>query len=187
MLGRKCYWDMAVQTGGPWLNFPLRNRTLIVAGSMDQTQHTLYVLKEVLPALRRPRLFLVLIGTNNIGTSLMTPTQSASGVRAVVGAIRSAFPGVKVLLHTQLPRWDEPEHQHRGVLQRRLDVMDNELAGYARVEAPEVELVNCSGVFPRGAALKALMPDFLHPNAEGYRRWLHCLGPVLDAALRTAS
>lgn len=185
MTGHKCYWDRAVPTGGPWSKFPLRNRTLVVAGSMDQTQHTLYNLREVLPALQRPRLFFVLIGTNNIGTSLMMPPQTLKGVTAVVSAIRTAFPGVKVILHTQLPRYDEPDH--KGILQSRLDVLDALTARYAHTEVKGVEIMNCSGVFPRFEKLKALMPDNLHPNAEGYRRWLQCLQPKLETAVRASA
>jgi len=185
MTGRHCYWDKELPTGGPWSSSPLKKRTVVIAGAMDQTQHTLYTLREVLPSLHRPRVFFVLIGTNNIGTALMSPAKTFTGVRAVVDSIRTAFPGVKVLLHTQLPRYDESERD-KGVLQTRLDVLDRLVVDNFAREAPMVQMVNCSGAFARGPALRETMPDFLHPSAEGYRRWLHCLEPVLEEAVRAA-
>jgi len=184
MTGRKCYWNAPTPAGAAWKDYAFHNSSVVLAGAMDETQHSLYIMNATMSKLRAPKMFFVLIGTNNIGNSRMGPQNAIVGVKAVIGKIQESFPSTKILVHTQLPRGDDPT----GKLQSQLDVLDSMVAPFVRAGAPQLQLVNCSAAFPRGRveAAKALQPDYLHPNAEGYRGWLKCLNPIITQAVKEA-
>eukprot|EP00966_Prymnesium_polylepis_P248400 5742936-Prymnesium_polylepis.2 len=48
--------------------------------------------------------------------------------------------------------------------------------------ANRVAYVDCGEPFKLGDGVRTdLMPDTLHPNAEGYRLWAGCLEPAIAA------
>lgn len=191
--GGQCYYGVAqaaeeVVFQGTFAHY---NTSLILARGGDQTPHTLHALGEVLPLLDAPKLFFVLLGTNNLGNNWSTAGETAAGVRAVVARLRAAFPDSRVLLHPILPRADDRVRKTipgmggpRQPFQATVDEANLELAAFARAAAG-LELVDCSQVFPGGDGPEAweVTADLLHPNAVGYERWLRCLNSVIGRFL----
>mmetsp|Transcript_142285 Transcript_142285/g.442388 ORF Transcript_142285/g.442388 Transcript_142285/m.442388 type:complete len:301 (+) Transcript_142285:104-1006(+) len=147
-------------------------RAHIIAGGGDQTQHTLGHLSRCLPRLRTPKLFVLLIGTNNIGPSGRYSTvMTALGVKAVARALRVAHPEAKILLHAILPRYDFDALEIIREANRQLQ-------GW---QEPGVQFVDCGEAFltKNRTALRQMLPDLLHPSFLGYNEWFKCLRPTI--------
>mmetsp|Transcript_51913 Transcript_51913/g.120651 ORF Transcript_51913/g.120651 Transcript_51913/m.120651 type:complete len:265 (-) Transcript_51913:15-809(-) len=150
--------------------------TLLLGGACDQTQQTLYLLEHALPVLRAPRVYFVLVGTNNIprgGTE-----HARSGVRAVVERLRRVHPQSQVLLHAVLPRLDDGGKAH---FQEKITALNRDLASLA---GDKVRFVDCT----RALGTPAEEPQhfdniMLHPSPAGYATWLRCVSLVVDSAL----
>eukprot|EP00747_Dinoflagellata_sp_TGD_P165633 gnl/TRDRNA2_/TRDRNA2_187176_c0_seq1.p1 gnl/TRDRNA2_/TRDRNA2_187176_c0~~gnl/TRDRNA2_/TRDRNA2_187176_c0_seq1.p1 ORF type:complete len:346 (+),score=36.83 gnl/TRDRNA2_/TRDRNA2_187176_c0_seq1:45-1082(+) len=165
---------------------PKKWRPLILARAGDQTHHTLFNLGHTLPLLKTPKVFFVMIGTNNVGgQGRFGAEDTAAGVKAVVSKLRQAHPGAKVLLHGILPRSDLPVQ----------DTIDRANELIRQDVQPGVHYIDCGHVFPHKGdvvaldeqsereAASALMPDWLHPGYLGYAAWFACLRPILEHAM----
>lgn len=174
--------------------FPFHNRTLVLAGAGDQTFHTLAMLDEVLPVLKAPKVYSVLVGTDNLGFAGQGPSEPAfRGIRAVVQRLRAAHPESWVLLHALHPRYDDLANGipvPPGPWNDRVGEVNEMLRRFAGSERERVVFVDCNHVFldpSLGGSLQHVMPDYLHLNGEGYRRWFACWRPTLERAMANAS
>jgi len=157
--------------------FARHGRSLILAGRSDQTNHTLHLLEAALPVLQRapkaPKLYSLLIGTNDIGYG-GTVQSAIAGIKAVIRRLHKAHPSTTVLLHALLPRSDSKRHHQNN------QEVNRGLRAFMDERPPKVELIDCAHVFPE-ASMKQLMHDGLHPNREGYTKWYQqCVKPVLE-------
>eukprot|EP00747_Dinoflagellata_sp_TGD_P158435 gnl/TRDRNA2_/TRDRNA2_177817_c0_seq20.p1 gnl/TRDRNA2_/TRDRNA2_177817_c0~~gnl/TRDRNA2_/TRDRNA2_177817_c0_seq20.p1 ORF type:complete len:295 (+),score=12.92 gnl/TRDRNA2_/TRDRNA2_177817_c0_seq20:56-940(+) len=148
------------------------------------TQHTIRDLERTLPWLKTPKVFMVLIGTNNLWRfgRVIPTTDTARGVEAAVNYIRGAHPKAKVLLHGILPRggfaW----------LQRKIDETNGLLQSFGQSHQPGVEYIDCGHVFRKHTDMQDLFYDGLtHPNKLGYIKWFACLKPLLEHAMNEST
>mmetsp|Transcript_114782 Transcript_114782/g.366095 ORF Transcript_114782/g.366095 Transcript_114782/m.366095 type:complete len:699 (+) Transcript_114782:82-2178(+) len=165
--------------------FARHGRSVILAGRSDETNHTLHLLDAALPALQHmpkaPKLYSLLIGTNNLGYGVRTVSSTLADIETIVARLRKAHPSATVLVHALLPRWDNPEFNRRNRELNRL------LKDFVGAQAEKVEFLDCGEVFPELSA-KQLMHDGLHPNVAGYTRWYEqCMRPVLERLVGPAS
>lgn len=176
------------------LTFHHAGSSLVLASGGDQTVHTLQMLHEVAGPLLPPRVFFVMIGTNNVGNNWAMPDSAVAGVRAVVLNLRMLFPATRILLHPLLPRADDqirPDTVHGARFlpnlpwQQTIDEVNRQLLLFVAENISGLDWVDCGHVFPRGAGQHAreLMPDLLHPNFHGYAKWFDCLNPTFDRVL----
>eukprot|EP00747_Dinoflagellata_sp_TGD_P143069 gnl/TRDRNA2_/TRDRNA2_176332_c0_seq11.p1 gnl/TRDRNA2_/TRDRNA2_176332_c0~~gnl/TRDRNA2_/TRDRNA2_176332_c0_seq11.p1 ORF type:complete len:344 (-),score=19.24 gnl/TRDRNA2_/TRDRNA2_176332_c0_seq11:207-1238(-) len=170
-------------------------RPLILAGSGDQTQHTLGHLNRTLPLLKTPQVFMVLIGTNNLFANnpcCFSANETAYGIRAVVESIRRSHPKSNILVHAILPRGDIDNIPGVDMnnITRTIDETNAQVrAFYKRTSSsdPSIDFIDCGQVFPHraddDAGMKHLMADYLHPTHSGYTKWFACLRPLLERAI----
>jgi len=164
-------------------------KSLVLGGSCDETSNTLRMLDQVLPVLRAPKVYFVLIGTNNIPKG--GGASAVRGVKAVVTKLREMHPQAHVLLHAVLPRGDGEEFKW----DKHIEAANLQLKYFAEMEGRKaerggVEYVDCSfalqgkSTSEQKTVWKRLYDDHkLHPNALGYRALLDCLGTTLDRAI----
>lgn len=127
------------------------------------------------PATLRPRLAVILIGTNN--ASYRSPPQdTALGIAEVVRLVRRQSPGTRVLLLGLLPRGAD-----RTDPARRLNEAVNELIARC-ANGQSVFFADPGRVLldRQGHLADQLAPDRLHLSAEGYSR----LSLAMDADIR---
>ncbi len=141
----------------------------------DRTQHLLWRVENGELEGMRPRVIVVLIGTNNIGPD--TPEQIAAGIRKVVEAIHGRAAESEILLLGVLPRG---LYADRAARQAKLDPRTAEINGrlreYAAGAGERVHFLDISESFlTESGPSKALMPDFLHLSLEGYRVWAEAM------------
>jgi beta-glucosidase len=147
-----------------------------VAG--DTTQNVLWRLAQGELTGENPSLVVVLIGTNNLGRG-DTPEEAALGATAVVRAVGGRFPAAKILLLGIFPRGARADDPYRERV-RRANVTLSRLDDGAAVRYLDVgpRLLEADG-----SLSPAVMPDFLHPSVEGYRRWADAMDPLLRGLL----
>jgi lysophospholipase L1-like esterase len=139
--------------------------------SGDRTENVLWRLEngEMLPA--KPKVVVMMIGTNNVGHGVSNAVQTSEGVRAIVAKIRKASPGTKILLLGIFPRESRPDAPlRRSVVEAT--------AGFKGVaDGRNVVFKDLSAHFLRadGTLRQELMPDALHLNEGGYDLWARAI------------
>jgi lysophospholipase L1-like esterase len=136
----------------------------------DATQHTLWRLEHMDVASFRPKVAVLMIGTNNTRN---TPEDIAAGVKAVLEKTQSVFPGVKVILMSILPNARATEKM------AAVNVLIKTFADARTVYYLDL----AAQMTPLDGSWKGLGPDKLHLTAEGYEMWAAALDPLLDKLL----
>lgn len=144
--------------------------------SGDRTEHVLWRLDngEIVGA--NPKLIVIMIGTNNVGHGSSNAEQTADGVRAIVGKLRSALPKSKILLLGVFPRSASATDPLRVATARATEL-------FAPLhDGKQVFFLDAGKHFRRadGSLRSTLMPDLLHLNRDGYAVW----GKAIEADVR---
>lgn len=144
----------------------------------DRTQHVLWRLDngEVDPI--KPRVVVLMIGTNNLGSN--NDDQIVEGITAVVAKIKSKLPESRVLLLGVFPRGAKrdpaqpsaaPEPRIGKINERIAKLDDGKTVKYLDIG---VRFLDANGQVP-----KEIMPDFLHLSRKGYQIWADAIEPTL--------
>ena len=135
----------------------------------DQTQHVLWRLQNGDLDGYKAKLFVVMIGTNNMWSKEPDPAQAAAGVKAVIDLIQSKQPKAKILLMSILPTGEKPNPGR----EKRMAV--NELI--SKFAGGSVEYMDISGKYLEadGTISKEVMHDFLHLAPKGYDIWAEAI------------
>jgi beta-glucosidase len=144
----------------------------------DRTQHVLWRLDHGEVDGLSPKVVVLMIGTNNIGSN--TPEEIARGVEAIIKRLREKLPKTQILLLGVFPRGASREKDLQSVAVDPRPGEINKL--FEKLDAmPQVTYLDISKSFldDEGKITRAVMPDFLHLSDEGYRRWAEAMEPVL--------
>jgi prolyl oligopeptidase len=144
----------------------------------DRLQHVLWrVQNGEIGGHFRPKVVMLMIGTNNTGPNDNTAEQIADGIKAIVAAIHKQSPESKVLLLGVFPRGEE-SNPRREKLQRA-----NALISRLDDGGKTVKYLDIGGRFlsPDGKISKDVMYDFAHPTEQGYEIWADAVkGPLAE-------
>ena len=148
--------------------------------SADRTEHVIWRLLHSPLDKINPKLAVVMIGTNNIGHKKSTPTETVAGIRAIVGILKKKLPQTKILLLEVFPRGNKPDDGFRVKVNEINDLLRKTFAN-----VKDVHVMSLANLYldKDGTLPAALMPDFLHPNADGYAFWAKAMEPVISHAL----
>lgn len=127
-----------------------------------------------------PKVAVLMIGTNNTGFRQEAPELIYAGIKRDIAEIRKRLPKAKLLLLAIFPRGEKPDDTLR-VLNEKVNAMLPRLA-----DNRHVFFLNMNKAFlaEDGTLSKDIMPDLLHPNAEGYKIWQREMQPELDKLMR---
>ncbi len=144
----------------------------------DRTQHILWRLENGEVDGIRPKVVVLMIGTNNTGSN--TEAEVAEGVKAIVERLRSKLPDTKILLLGIFPRGSNRDRTIPSV------TPDPKIARInARIAALDdqkmVKYLDIGVVFldEAGRVSRATMPDFLHLTPIAYQTWADAIEPTL--------
>ena len=141
----------------------------------DHTENVLWRLQHGEIDGIRPKVAVVMIGTNNTGDRQEDPRTTANGVRRVLDEIRRRQPDTRVLLLAVFPRDEQPG----SPLRRLNDRVNAIISGYADGEHVFFLDIDRSLLDADGTLSRDVMPDLLHPNEKGYEIWAAQMEPLL--------
>lgn len=154
-------------------------RALNLGFNGDRTEHVLWRLTHGELDGLTPKVAVVMIGTNNSGARSDPPGETAAGIHTIVTTLRARLPETKVLLLGVFPRGaaaDDHLHQLNAAINTRLgDEADNQFVFYLDLSSHFLD--------SDGQVSPNLMPDLLHPNEAGYRRWADGMEDILRTLL----
>ena len=164
----KAIWDERYE--------PLKAVNFGISG--DKTEHLLWRLQNGELDGIAPKLAVLMIGTNNSGRD--TAPQIAEGVRAILDEIHQRSPKTKILLLGVFPRGEQPDHP----LRLKVAEVTKLIAKFD--DGRRVFFLDIGDKFlrPDGVLPASIMPDFLHPNEEGYRIWAEAMDAKFRELLR---
>ncbi len=151
----------------------------------DRTEHVLWRIENGELVGIKPKVTVVMIGTNNTGVN--TGPDIAKGVRKIVGEIRKKLPETKVLLLAVFPRGT------RKTPDGRPDPADDRMAKIRHInddiakldDGKTVRFLNINEKFlVDGAIPNDVMPDQLHPSPKGYQIWAEAMQPLLSEMMK---
>ena len=141
----------------------------------DHTENVLWRLQHGEIDGIRPKVAVVMIGTNNTGDRMEDPATTAVGVHRLLDEIRQRQPGAKILLLAVFPRDEQPS----SALRRLNDRVNAIISGYADGEHVFFLDIDRSLLDADGTLSRDVMPDLLHPNEKGYDIWASQMQPTL--------
>ncbi|MBP5285505.1 MAG: hypothetical protein ILO34_05285 [Kiritimatiellae bacterium] len=159
-------------------------RAINLGTSADRTEHVLWRLDEggELSGYEA-KCVVIMIGTNNTGHFPFAeepPIDTVIGVKSVIDTVRSFQPKAKIVLMAILPRGRDANDE----CYRRNEAVNQEIGKFA--DGDSICWVDICDRFiaDDGRVDERLLPDLLHPNAEGYRIWAEAILPYATAAVR---
>lgn len=142
--------------------------------SGDKTQHVLWRLSQGQVEGLDPKLVLIMIGTNNLGSN--TPEEIAEGVQAIVAEYQKRLPNAVIVVQGIFPRGQSPADPARAKI-KKINEMIAKLGDGKKVVYVDFgdKFLAADGTLPA-----EVMPDFLHPSEKGYEIWAEAITPVVD-------
>lgn len=147
----------------------------------DQTQHVLWRITSGELENIKPRLVVLMIGTNNTGAN--TAAQIAAADKKIVQTIRTKLPNTKILLLGIFPRG--PRKDKAGVVTddgvSRMAIITEVNKELARLDDKKmIRYLDLTKAFlnKEGKIPDSVMPDQLHPNVRGYEIWAKAMNPL---------
>ena len=125
----------------------------------------------------KPKVVMIMIGTNNTGHRMDPPDEIAKGVEMIVGRVTTRFPDAQVLLLAIFPRGASAGDAMR-INNDKANQIIAKLDGSADGHVHYMD-INAKFLTTDGTLSQEIMPDLLHPNAKGYEIWAGAVGPEI--------
>jgi lysophospholipase L1-like esterase len=143
---------------------PLKSANFGIGG--DRTEHVLWRLQNGELDGIKPKVVVLMIGTNNTGSN--SAEQIADGIKAIVKTIHDKSPTSKVLLLAVFPRGEKPNTPVRdkiAAINKSISALDD--------GGKTVKYMDIGSKFtqPDGTLTKEIMYDLLHLTDRGYAIW----------------
>jgi lysophospholipase L1-like esterase len=162
---------------------PLKAANFGISG--DRTQHVLWRMQQGELEGIKPRVVVLMIGTNNTGlerdkiTPRNTVAETAEGVTAIVQGLRTKLPDSQILLLAIFPRGEKDSLERRQVSE-----VNAALAKLDDGQSVRFLDIGQKFLWPDGTLSKDIMPDLLHPNEVGYAIWAAAIKQPLAELLK---
>jgi lysophospholipase L1-like esterase len=147
----------------------------------DQTQHVIWRIQDGELDGIKPKLVVLMIGTNNTGSH--NADQIFAANKKIVELIRAKLPETKVLVLAIFPRG--PRKNKEGVVTddgvSRMAIIDAVNAKLPTLaDGKTVHFLNINSAFlgADGKIPDSVMPDQLHPTGPSYKLWAEAMQPT---------
>jgi lysophospholipase L1-like esterase len=160
---------------------PLKAANFGIGG--DRTEHILWRLQNGNYDGLKPKLTVLMIGTNNTGHEgrprkehgdviyTSSVEETSEGVKAIIELLGKKQPQMKVLLLAIFPRGADSNDPKR----KKNEAINRQIAGLADDEKVFFLDINSALLEDDGILSKEIMPDLLHPNTKGYQIWAEAI------------
>ncbi len=157
----------------------------------DRTEHVLWRLDNGNFDGLKPKLIVLMIGTNNTGhvgraqkelngaIYACSAEQTAEGVKAIVSKLQTKAPEAKILLLGIFPRGEKPA----DAMRQQNEATNAIIAKLA--DGKQVHFLDIGKAFlqPDGTLTREVMPDLLHLSEKGYDMWAEAIDPKIKELL----
>lgn len=169
---------------------PLKAANFGIGG--DRTEHVIWRLQNGNFDGLKPKLIVLMIGTNNTGhqgrpaaehnNAVYTspPEHTAAGVKMILDILAKKMPETQVLLLAIFPRGAKPE----DAMRKQNAATNQLLAGLADGKKVIFKDIGNSFLQSDGNLPKEIMPDLLHLNAKGYQMWAEAIEPIVKQLMK---
>ena len=142
----------------------------------DRTQHVLWRLEQAPLSAIKPKVIVLMIGTNNMYDD--SANDIIAGIHAVVELLSAQCPNAEILVLDIPPRGEPKDSAREKITQINIGLTLGMWPTHAR-------FVRVSGQFvkPDAPIDPAIMPDLLHFSQMGYAMWAAAIKPELDCSL----
>ncbi len=140
--------------------------------SGDRTQHVLWRLEHGHLEGISPKLAVLMIGTNNSNGNDNTAEEIADGIIAICNKLSTKCPKTKILILAIFPRGPEPSDQREK--NSKASLLASKIADGKMIHYLDI---NDKFLTKDGFLTNKIMPDYLHPNKEGYKIWAEAIEP----------
>lgn len=156
-----------------WKKFYDKRNAVNLGIGGDQTQHVLWRLENGNIEGIKPKLAVIMIGTNNSGGN--KPEEIAEGIKAIVERLRAKLPETKVLILGIFPRGVNDQDARRQVNAKTNEIVaklaDDKAVFYLDIGAKFLQ--------EDRTLSKEIMPDLLHLSPKGYAIWAESIEPTV--------
>ncbi|MCU0786711.1 MAG: platelet-activating factor acetylhydrolase IB subunit [Verrucomicrobia bacterium] len=167
-----------------WAQYYLPRHAANFGIAGDRTQHVLWRIENGELDGIKPKVVVLLIGTNNTGKERNsdairnTTSEAIQGVTVVVKELRARLPASRILLLALFPRADPNDPQRRQVVEINQAIANLD-------DGKNIQFLDIGAQFlnPDGTIPETLMPDKLHPSSAGYEIWAAAMEPTLKSML----
>jgi lysophospholipase L1-like esterase len=132
----------------------------------DRTQHVLWRLDNGNIEGIKPKLAVIMIGTNNSNGNDNSAEEISDGIKSIVAKLRDRLPEMKILLLGVFPRGEKHNPQREKISTTNeiaRQVADGKMVRYLDIKE---KFLN-----EDGSLSKDIMPDYLHLSPKGYEIW----------------
>lgn len=160
-----------------WEEHFAKYKPLNLGFSGDRTEHLLWRLKNDEENLKKlkPKVAVILIGTNNTGHEMRPAADTTAGIKAVLDELHAVWPKTKLLVLAVFPRGADANDKMRKLN----DEINVEVAKLADNKTIFVQDIASSFMAADGTLPKEVMPDKLHLSGQGYELWARAIEPKL--------
>ncbi len=175
------FWETRGKT--VWDEYYAKRNPADFGISGDRTQHVLWRIDHSDFNNVHPKLAVVMIGTNNaqIRPGCNTAEEIADGIIAVCQRLRTRLPETKILLLAIFPRDPNAAAEVRAK-NAQASLLASAVADGRRIYYMDI---NDKFLAKDGTLPKNVMPDYLHPNAAGYKIWAEAIEPMVARLTET--
>ena len=158
----------------------------------DRTEHVIWRLDHGNFDGLKPKLVVLMIGTNNTGHQNRpqkelngtvyhcTAEETAQGVKVILDKLKAKCPETKVLLLAIFPRGATKEDK----LRQQNEATNAIIKGYADGKTVVYEDIGAKFLQPDGTLSKDIFPDLLHPNDKGYEIWASAIDDKIKELMK---
>jgi lysophospholipase L1-like esterase len=161
-----------------WQKYYGKRKCLNFGVGGDRTQNVLWRFEHGQLDGIKPKVAVLMIGTNNSNRDEYTEADILEGVQAIVKQIRARLPETKIILVGIFPRGKGFSTQRGKILQ-----VNQALAKVADGKTIYWVDFGLQLIKADGSISKAIMPDYLHLSERGYEIWAEAIEPKLKELL----
>jgi len=169
-----------------WAKYYEPRKAVNLGISGDRTQHVLWRLDHGNLDGIKPKLAVIMIGTNNIGSNKASdasrdkPEEIAAGVRAIVERLQTKQPSLKILVLGIFPRGEKADDPLRKIVAETNALIQKMADEKRRVYFLDI---NPKFLTEDGTLTREVMPDLLHLTPAGYEIWAEAIEPMVKQLL----
>lgn len=137
----------------------------------------------------KPKVMVLMIGTNNSGTN--TAPQISAAIKKIIDQTHAKLPETKILLLAVFPRGPHTVKKPDGTETKDDGVKRNEVIKEVNATISKLDDGKMVRYLDIGEKFKvdgkipdSIMPDQLHPSPEGYKIWVSAMQPLLEEMMK---